>query len=162
MAYNFKNLEEYYKSGKNRKEPNTTFTTTPEKPHIEGATFAPTPEKQGKDVNSSIQSNLTNKFSQLGLQIEKQENDFIGNKFDGILFKGQKGIMGKNPNVSLMKGSREYEWPGASNWIIDQKAGGFKLESDHKSSTLFEGALYDDTPNAKWLIILILVEVILL
>ena len=121
---------------------------TPEKQSKDVNTLLPTPEKQGKDVNSSIQSNLTNKFSQLGLQIEKQENDFIGNKFDGILFKGQKGIMGKNPNVSLMKGSREYEWPGASNWIIDQKAGGFKLESDHKSSTLFEGALYDDTPNA--------------
>ena len=149
------------KVGKDSVSPNLT----PEKSIKEVNTPLPTPEKQGKlvnkplktieklgkDVNSNIQSNLTDKFSQFGLQIEKQENDFIGNKFDGILFKGQKGIMGKHPNVSLMKGSREYEWPGAGNWIIDQKAGGFKLDSTHKASTLFEGALHDNTPNAKWL-----------
>ena len=110
-----------------------------------------TPEKQGKNINDSTKSSLIGKLSQLGIPIEPQNVDFFDNKYQGLLFQNSQGIMSKTPNITLAKGSREYSWPGGSNWILNQKGKGFDINLEHKSKTLFTGVKDAGKPHESWM-----------
>ena len=127
-----------------------TFSPTTEKVGKDVNTSKITPEKQGKNINDSNLSSLIGKVSNLGIPVEPQSVDFFSNRFQGILFQGSQGIMSKTPNITLAKGSREYEWPGGSNWIFNQKANGFEIDLNHKSKTSFTGVKDAGQPHESW------------
>tara|TARA_Y100001963_G_C6788243_1_gene454102 strand:+ start:1061 stop:4525 length:3465 start_codon:yes stop_codon:yes gene_type:complete len=126
------------------------YLPTPEKVGKDVNPLTTTPEKQGKNINDLTNSSLIGKTSQFGIHTEPQSVDFFSNKFQGLLFQNSQGIMSKTPNITLAKGSREYSWPGGSNWILDQKGKGFDINLDHKSKTLFTGVKDAGEPHESW------------